>query len=354
MQCPICGFENISGQETCARCHTLLKVTKRLSPEDLTPPRAARGRIVRRLSYFLNRVRESCAGWKFSEYWRAVVGTKSLPGEALAAILASVLPGFGHLLTGRTARAGAAFGVWVTLAILTANFYHGAPRTLLVGCLVGWHAVVLFDAGRVNDHLAEVLDRLRVMAPVLLLTAASYYGITVLIGHYFMFLETPTEIRALSVKSGDVLRFRRGTSDIRRGEVVAHSFQGGYFADGRWVRTRYYANIDVWVMGIVTALSRDEVTVGPDGVVVNGSPVDPGTLPAQHYPFPRSSIAFEVPSGQVMVVSPVNPNEYVNQNLADDIWRMLYCVPEADVYGRAVSVYLPLLRRHTLDRTADE
>ena len=214
MECPICGFESIPGTEVCVQCHSQLTVMGGASGEVLSPPRAGRLKVFRPLRYFVNRTFDRLPTRIPNRLARVFEGSSVLPGTAWAAVFLSIIPGLGHLSDGRRRAALVVAGVWVGLAALTVNFFHGVIGGLLSGALLSWHACVAFDAGRARYHIESFRTRFRLVLFLLVLAGIGYFLLYRLVGQFVGLAESPFLLEAAGVEQGDVLLVRRNTSGL--------------------------------------------------------------------------------------------------------------------------------------------
>lgn len=128
MQCPNCGFENIPGQELCARCQGLLD----LAGVDVEPPRRAQRTLVRRLRFWWARV-AIAERLPLSDRSRRALAAMEDPIRSLAKWM--WLPGMAYFLTGRVI-SGLTFLILWLAAIVLAVLQIGSPSAWFLGSLV--------------------------------------------------------------------------------------------------------------------------------------------------------------------------------------------------------------------------
>ena len=350
MRCPSCGFENMPGRDACGRCGAQLVASGEHAAEEFMPARAGAGKRLRPFGYWLNRVLDGRPRGAYLRLARFLRGSSRIPGVSMAAMLLSVLPGLGHLLSGRRRAALVAAGVWLLAVFVTANFYTGAPRQVLVGLLVAWHAGVVFHAGRVWRTTPAAFDRVRVMLLVLVIATAAYLGVDAVARSHVRFVPTPYAIASLDMREGDVLTFRPNRGTLRRGDVclvVDTLYRGVHNVGGGYVDFRI---VDGMVIRLI-ALPGDTVEVSADGVKVNGEFLDAGDMPGRGIPLPEEPVSVTVPEKSVLAVWSVRLAYEGNlRRLASGIWRRMYVVPVSHVAWRATGVYLPLTRRRSFGK----
>jgi len=268
-----------------------------------------------------------------------------LRGEALASMLLSALPGLGHLASGRRRAALVASFPWLLLLFLTVNFYSGLVGGLFVGLLVCWHATVIFDAGRIQQHTQGIGQRVRVMLVVLLATAIPYLLLDRLARAYVDFVVSPVAYAALDIQEGDTLLAWRGTyelQDLSVGELVVID-----------TRSRGYVRIGPHTLaarggtrfGRILALAGDKVTASRSEIRVNGVVVSGDELPSGRIPMPSGLFSFTVPEGRLLVPLPFMAHS-VASALIRELWEDFFLVRPADVRAKIAGVYLPIGRRH--------
>ena len=123
MTCRSCGFENMKNSTVCARCGAKLVWDGPARKRDFRPRRAGSG-LVRRM------------GIRFRRLWNRLAETvpaiglfRRIPRENARRARASVVPGLGLLMAGKTLRAAGAFAIW-TLALATTVI--GARRGVFI------------------------------------------------------------------------------------------------------------------------------------------------------------------------------------------------------------------------------
>ncbi|MBM4032511.1 MAG: hypothetical protein FJ291_12100 [Planctomycetes bacterium] len=343
MECPLCGFANLPGTERCTRCRAQLVATEPSAAADFLPPRAGRLKGLRPLLYAVNRLVVGRKSRLLARIGRFFDRNGSVPGEAVAATILSVVPGLGHLAIGRRLGALVAFLGWAFTVFITANFYAGVTGGLLLGSLIGWHASVIFDAGKLQQHLGDVRDRLTTMFFILVITAIPYFLLDRLVMSYVEFVVSPFNIEALDIRQGDVLLSWRGRyvpGHVHVGDVV--------YVNQDWAYGAYYHGGGPTGLGRVVAVGGDKVCVSQAGIEVNGQPVEASAMPGGQFLWPSRPLSFTVPHDAVFVPRPVGYHGYHLVNIVVALWREGYTVRLAQVRGRVSGVYLPLGRRHAL------
>jgi len=349
LHCPACGFQNIPGTQRCTRCQAQLLATEPAAAADLSPPRAGRLKGLRHLVYGLNRFIERRPRPLFERLGGWFSAASAVPGAAVAAAILSVVPGLGHLASGRRRAGLVAFLIWLILLTLTANFYAGATGGLLVGALVSWHAAVAYDAGRLQQHLAGVGERLRAMLLILLLAAIPYFALHRLARTYLDFVASPFTIESLDIRQGDTLlawRGRHDADDVSPGDVVVFEVDREGYVQVGGVYFGFPGGVSV---GRIIAAGGDRVAASPSGVAVNGVSVGAEELPGGPLRLPAQPLEVTVPENSVFipVIFDVHgydpPPQWVRA-----LWQRLFVVGVRQMRGRVVGVYLPLRRRHFL------
>ena len=339
MQCPVCHFENIPGQDVCVRCRAVLRLRTPVRLEEVTPPRSKRSRMYRRLDYgvnrFLDRMPLRMKRWfpgGNGESFRAVAGS----------VILSILPGLGQWAGGNKRRGTALFFAWCLLGLLTANFYGGTTGAVFMGLLVAFHVCVGFDAALPFLPSGWGWERYRPVLVILIGASVGYGMMNTAVRKHYGFMECSMTIAPLGVQAGDVLIVKRekiSENTLLRGDVVAARslFQNDNGVFGMVVRGP--------ALGRVMGLSGDRLTVGPQGISVNGKAILQTEVPAGSLPLPESLLAFEIPADHAYVVCPM-ANDRLNPRMIEVLWRNMFVMGTDRLEGRCLGVYLPFWRRH--------
>ncbi len=269
MQCPNCGFENIPGQELCARCQGLLD----LAGVDVEPPRRAQRTLGRRLRFWWARVARA-ERLPISDQSRSALASLGAPIRLLAKWM--WLPGMAYFLRGRVV-SGLIFLILWLVAIVLAVLRMGLPS--------GWFLASLV----VSIHAAYVASLIQSFRP------RDSLGVRVVIGLLTFLvvgscLYWPVIWTARGFARSVTVTNVRSTPALQDGDVIVH--------EGRWLRPETFGRGDLVLYDIVGVGARgyyvrggpsvDRVVGGPGDVVavkqgilsVNGRevPADKGPL----------------------------------------------------------------------------
>ena len=354
MRCPNCRFENMPDQKACVQCGVALSAAGGLVVEFM-PPRAEGKKTWYPLLYRFNAAVDGYRDWKIWRVFSALAGDESLPVEALLLTCLSVLPGLGHWKGGRRRGAKIAFFVWLALALIALNAFGSDLTGATIGLLVGWHAVVMFDAG-LRRHLATVRRRWLMMAITLGIVAMPYVFIHHMIYRSFDFLRMPLDNVACGLKADDLVLVTRGSyelEELKKGDVVAFVSTGNG-------RTRARANLILeldtrgFVVGAIEALPNDKVEISAAGLCLHPEFADSVAVPRPGLPMPSEAVTLQIPEGHVLVPTPFQlPRGPIEDTAVKDIWTKTFMVGPGDIRGRAHLVYQPFWRRRFI-RAAHE
>lgn len=158
MTCRSCGFENMKRSITCARCGAKLVWDGPVRKRDFRPTRRTfAGGLRRWLDAGSGSPSRLARLWHRTMSWggipaairRGVAWVAWIPGRIPAERkrlgAASILPGLGHLLGGRTARGLCFFAAWAVLIVAGIHFHRDRIVLRLAG-LVPISASGLFSA----------------------------------------------------------------------------------------------------------------------------------------------------------------------------------------------------------------
>lgn len=255
MQCRRCGFENMPGLARCGRCQTVLMAT---APVNVHPPRAKGSKRLRAAGYRLNRLL-SCGVLAPVQEWgeRVKAAMPGGDGEPLLFACISVIPGLGHLLTGRVRRIRWAWLAWCGAILLGLLLYGSWPGGVLIGGAVAAHAWIVCDAGNLRERATTTARRIALPVGVFfLLLLLPYAGVRSVAGWFVRGCLSPQDLTAAGVHARDfLLVWRRAyrTEGPQRGDLALWSFPPqtypGYVIRGGEV------------FGLVVALPGDKIVV---------------------------------------------------------------------------------------------
>ena len=249
MRCGRCGFENMPGLERSGRCSGVLVVRE---PISVTPPRARGPRRLRRMRYRLG----NALGFLRSPR-RAPAGP--LPGPLWAGA-ASVVPGLGHLLTGRGRRVRWFTAGWGGCLLAGLALYGTTPGGWLLGLAVALHAHVAADSVDLNKRLNSAWLRIGASLCLFLLLAFGLYApVRAAAGR--LVRSARSAVDAGPVRQGDLLLVHRGGARApRRGDLVLYPIEpaggAGYRLGGGEVMSQVIA-----LAGDTVKIHHAEVTV---------------------------------------------------------------------------------------------
>jgi hypothetical protein len=355
MQCPVCAFENMPGQTACARC----RATLTLGPDGASrlpsylPPRAGPFRALRPLQYAVTRFVDRRVRGLPAAWGRVFPETPDIPASAYGAMVLSLIPGLGHLGSGRRRAGLGFFAVWAVLLLLALSFSIGTTGWALATGAMACHAVAMFEAARIRQYADGLRARLGFMA-LIGLTLFSLYGGTVALVQQAWGLRLarcPGDIPGAGIRQGDILALvRRTAGDPRRGDVVTATAQRNWRAGNGYIVGSLGRDLPLWVV----ALAGDQVQLSPDGVWVNGYHIPRACLPPVTLPLPPQPVAIAVPADYIMVIFPARPVTLPAGTRFTDLWREFSLLRQGELADRAAGIYLPLTRRRFLARSLTE
>ncbi len=341
MQCAVCDFENMSDQQRCVRCGAQLILTGQEMAEDYMPPRSKGSRKLRPVQYFFNRMLEKKDFGLLGRLARFFGKSNMLPGWSIAAMLFSVIPGLGHLLDSRIKSGVISFSVWVGFAIMVALHCVGVVGTVLSGMMFGWHASVVFHAGRIKEHIIDTRKRIRTVLAILVVTFTIYALIFITIYSYIDFMTCAFDVAALDLRKGDTLLIREGrfkAEDLQRGDIISVNFSSLRDSGGYGIRIS-----DVGAAEVL-GLPGDKIQISSEGFTVNSDLIEPDMLAKGSLPMPDVAISIIVPESHVYAVCPFGGK--IEGRVAVRVWRDLLVIKAEEIQGKAIGIYLPMYRRH--------
>ncbi len=260
MKCPSCQFENMPGQDRCARCRGSLK----LGDIDIEPPRAS-GPVV--LRYTRHRAGNVFGGllYAISRFHKSLRLPIDISGAPLDAVLLSLIPGMGQVATRRRSLGWALLGTWCGLMILSLLGYG----TVLGGwCLI---AAVLLHATAIALVMRPAATRTRwatrLMMGLLIVVALQltlYPGLAWATGRFAGGLPIRNVQDADAVRNGDMALYKGPWLRPDRfviGDLVAYRVEGGFGVDR------------------VVGLEGDHIAIVSGRLLVNNKPLPDGAEP---------------------------------------------------------------------------
>lgn len=148
MQCPSCGFQNLPGLGECARCSSLLA----LADVDVRPYRASEWGVGRRHRLWMHfrgarpTLRRRIAAFiaeRFPNAGRRGAGEPSV-AERCHWVIAALVPGLGHMASGRWRAGWRLLGGYV-LSLLLAILFMSSLWTLCMAVALGIHTYSIVD-----------------------------------------------------------------------------------------------------------------------------------------------------------------------------------------------------------------
>ncbi|RME40228.1 MAG: hypothetical protein D6788_03835 [Planctomycetota bacterium] len=273
MQCVSCGFENIPGTTLCVRCASPL----RLGEIALEPPRARRWglrtRVDRLFNRMLNRMLAPAGRMRafVSAVWARCGGIvpEAVDGRALRW---SIVPGLGHLKTGRRRRGRILLLAWIGFVILSILGIGTDWGLYALSAVVAVHAVAIVTLLAANLVYERLVVRLAFGLVLFLCLRVFLYGSVLWFGGRFCTL----------------VPMWGGTAEgaIRAGDVLVCA--------GPWLRPDRFQRGDIVFYEVHEALldsailhhgpSVDRIVAAPGDTIrwkegalwVNGTPVAPG------------------------------------------------------------------------------
>ncbi len=270
MQCWNCGFENIPGLQTCARCTSRLN----LDAINVEPPRASRWRPGAVLSRLADRI-----GGRLERLWRTVV-PKSLSHRRqskMLTLLLTVVPGLGHFYMGRRLAGRILFGSWLLVLLLTALLLGSRWVVWGRAVMVAVH-VMAFVSLPIFEFLTREHIGTRLVVSLGLyfcLWHMLYAPVTRLASRLYALLVVPeTWVDGDVIARGDALVYQgawRRPPSYARGDLVVYAIRGG---GGQGFQVRAGTGIDR-----VIGTPGDAVEVREGVLRVNGREPPPDQRP---------------------------------------------------------------------------
>lgn len=336
MQCWSCTFENLPGAQLCARCGSRLS----LVGVAVEPPRAGRhhaATAVRRTGY---RLRSLCPDLTWLWDRLGVLIPESLDSRALAW---SIVPGLGHLKTGRRKWGRVLLPAWLGFFVL---------MVLAIG--TNWARFML--AGMVVVHALAVVTLFAANLAFERLLMRAAFGLVVFLGISFFLYEPCVWFCSRFLVAVPIARSPGGTV-VQDGD--------GLLCEGSWIRPAAFARGDIVLYRLdalavggvliqaghgvnrVIAVPGDRVTRKDGMLSVNGEPLDEAHAPLGHLPFirdlditlgPREYAVFTA----LELLGPLPPR--ANALFTGTVTQHLTVVSYDDILGRVLLRLRPLAR----------
>lgn len=350
MRCPACGFENMRGTERCVSCRARLMLADRPAPVPAAPPRAGSLKPLRQLHYALaagvNRFSRGFRKIATGSFCERFLGNDDLPGDMMATVILSVIPGLGHLATLRVLAALWWGGGWLVLAALVVNLYADDRFYYLPGLLLSWHVSAMVNAAQVAKRLAGVMVQLRtVMVNIFLPCFLGYALLYGLVIWSVDIIAMPFSVPAKTVWADDRVWLRRISpgEKISRGDLVVLA------PHEREVSVRvgtYGRNLKLGgrMPAMILALPGDLLETRGLEIKVNGTPVSSSLSLGQILSQERLELVLK--KDQVLAIYPAVSRSQMEREGSSAIELFLFQVDE--VAFRPQGVWQPFNRRHRL------
>lgn len=365
LQCPVCRFENMPGQPVCARCRAKLTADAiRASAGRFEPPRAGGLKALRPVAYGWTRFVDRHFSAVPVAWSRFAPEMHDVPPAARAAMVGSIIPGAGHLYSGRRRTGALLFLAWLVCALLVVQYFLCLGWWFLCTCLVSCHALAVYDAGRISQYAADHRRRLRLMMWIYSLVFGAYLGGGIILYRATdaRFIRVQGAMDGAGLQAGDLLVCRNlvPPERPRLGDVITAEFvrQGQTRlpnAPGPVYYGHYQAQSTGTVPLWVVALPGETVILGPHGLSVGARVRVPGRdLPQPGIALPQQPVGITVPPDYIMALYPLARGYEAAPIHREVIWRDLYLIRLAEVRARARAVYQPSARRGWLPRRTIE
>ncbi|MFH1077630.1 MAG: S26 family signal peptidase [Pseudomonadota bacterium] len=347
MQCRVCGFENMQDQARCVRCQSQLTWKGPADPMDFYPPRSSPFKGLVTLAYPLNRLINSFPTRLLEQLRSSLFGNAILPLQSITAMIASAIPGLGHILNGRWRRALFMICGWIIFLILTINFYSGITGGLLIGLMIASHVWIILDAGEIKKHTVTVRESIRSTFFILLAVTIAYWSVDRTVHRYIDLATSPFKIQTLGIQQGDILLVRRNIpfASVKRDDVVLIKFSGvnTFHLEDETLLNLQLPRI---VTARVVALQGDKIETSHGKLLVNGDVVDVSNQPDSLIPFPVEEFTRTVPNDCLVALFPVLLEGIPDRDHAVSlVWENCFFVKSANLDGKAIGVYAPIRRR---------
>lgn len=330
------------GLTRCGRCQTVLMAT---APANIYPPRAKGSRRFRAVGYRLNRVLSYGVLAPVAEFGRQVQA--AMPGgarEPLFLACTSVVPGLGHVLTGRAHRVRWAWPAWCGAILPGLLLYGSWPGGVLIGAAIAAHAWIVCDAGNLREWSTSAARRIALPVCVfLLLLVFPYAAARSAAGLYVRGVRTPLDLRAAGVNGGEFLlvwRHAYRAEAPQRGDLVLWRVEPSLLEEGHG-----YIIHGGEVLGVVVGLPGDKVVIeGGEVTVVTPA----GATSNWHTERPLTEAVAEIRLADARYFC-VGPEPHVRQGAVVRYFiDAVLVVPRGAFEGRAFMIWNPIWRRKWL------
>jgi len=318
------------GEQRCFKCGSILE--GQAGVLDIHPPRMASWkrpwrrvfRLLRAHGKFATDGQSTARRGKGAEYAREVW-----------ILIPIIIPGLGHLLTGRFRQILRFLGLWCFLVALGAFIFHTTWGWICMGMAAAIHAWLAVDASLL-DRLDNVMERMAAVLIAFVVVMLSYIGVSQVLG--ISFETSPLTIPAINMQAGDLLLMRPledRAETLIRGTIVGFSAR----SIGR--------GGTVTAVGQIVGLPNEVVVIDQGVYSINGT-----ALPKDDYPvprwFPQQRIELKAGPTQYFVSSEYSRVRGV-RGVGSDIIKRLCLVDKEAIESQATMLWWPLTRRHGLN-----
>lgn len=238
MECPNCTFQNMPGLKTCIRCHGLLDY----SGLSVDPPRAASGRLLRRLRGARSRLGRG-AGTIAAEA-AAVLNTRVAEGVRPVDLVWCLVPGLPQLRRRHRIIGGTLLSAWLVVLMLAIPVAGSGLSIFLGLCAISIHSLSVSLAFNSALYAMPVLRRT--------VAGLAIYGV-LLLGLY----------RPALYAAGSAVRILDVNNLRPKLPVVNHDV---LLYSGRWTRPSGFRRGDLVVYGIARSRRGNVVVASGFGV----------------------------------------------------------------------------------------
>ncbi|GMU22169.1 MAG: hypothetical protein AMXMBFR13_22570 [Phycisphaerae bacterium] len=327
MQCPSCAFQNLPGQSQCARCGSMLAFAEVAVCPYRASDRWARWRYWRR---------------RRREWPRWLRPMRDVLPSSPTMVVASIVPGLGHMLGGRRRRGGILLAAWLLVLLLWVLFLSWG--WMLFGTvLLALHTFAISECFIWDEQAVPTPRQVGLSLLVFLLLCFGVYpGVGWLVGGFRQFEWVGSDIRGDVLAPGDVVMLTGrwlAPEAYGPGDMVGYAMserrgQGWYIPAG--VR-----------LDRIVAVSGDRVQSSGHFLRVNGRPLPPGRgllVPT----FLPEHLDLIVPPGQFFIY-PTLPRVNVAMNAEGarreaELRLSVSLVPAERIRGRVLGIVNPLDR----------
>jgi hypothetical protein len=331
MECLNCGFENIPGTPTCARCQSVLN----LGDVAVVPRRASSLRVATRLLrvwYWFSTQLPTLS--RLLPRWRPVT-FEPVPWRALALTL--VVPGLGHLHEGHRRFGRVLLGLWLLFLLLAVATVAGPWSIWWLMGAITVHATALISLQAANLAFERILVRLLFGALLFLsLQWFVYRPIT------WLAQRVVVPLRLVNFGPGPVLSSNDGIlyegpwlrpATFARGDVVVYSI-GGFH--GRLGHVGFIMQEGFGVDRVI-GLPGERVQFQNGVLMINGAPLDLPVTPLGGWPFAAVDVMlgpyeYAIFPSQWAVLTP----HAIRGGVPPDMLRPLTVVREDRILGRVL------------------